>query len=154
MQPSNKYTAAKSALMRYVAETTQDFGLVGVRQTALLAQIFKKNYVAAVAAGGTAYVLASSTEYGVLSLFCGNTAASAITNKIAGINIIPINRFLTSDGRNIGHYTAQRASLSADTTPTAGTWSTGDLIFHSNPTGTDTGTRCTVSGSPGTWGLF
>jgi len=137
----------------YVAETTQDYGL-WVFDSSVAGADIQENYVAAVASGGYAYVLASTNAYGVLSLFCNNTAASAITNKIAGVDIIPINRFLTSDGRNIGHYTAQRVALSADTTPTAGTWETGDLIFHSNPTGSDTGTRCTAGGTPGTWGLF
>lgn len=41
-----------------------------------------------------------------------------------------------------------------DNLSAAGAWVVGDVIFHTNPTGANTGTRCTVAGSPGTWGLF
>ena len=135
------------------SETTQQFGLRVISTLALDVEV-ENCHVLSVEAGGTGYALLSGTNYGYVKLFCNNTAASAIATKISGINIIPINRFLGADGTERGHYTAARASLTADITPTAGTWVIGDTIFHSNPTGANTGTRCTVAGTPGTWGLF
>jgi hypothetical protein len=135
------------------SETTQTFGLRVVSTSAADVEV-QNCHTFSVESGGTAYSLLSSTDYGYLKLFTNNTVASTITNKIAGLNIIPIHRFLGPDGTERGHYTAVRASLTADTTPTAGTWVVGDTIFHSNPTGSNTGTRCTTAGTPGTWGLF
>jgi hypothetical protein len=135
------------------SETTQLYGVRVVSTNAVDVEI-ENCHVLSVESGGIAYVILSNNDYGYVKLFRNNTAASAITTKYNGVNIIPINRFLAADGSEIAHYTASRVSLSADTTPTAGTWVTGDLIFHSNPTGGNTGTRCTVAGTPGTWGLF
>ena len=135
------------------SETTQERGLRVVSTSAVDVEI-ENCHVFSVESGGTAYSLLTTTDYGYVKLFRNNTVASAITNKYGGLNIIPINRFLASDGSEVAHFTASRFSLSSDITPTAGTWVTGDTIFHSNPTGGNTGTRCTTSGTPGTWGLF
>jgi len=135
------------------SETTQQYGLRVIATTALDVEV-ENCHVLSVKAAGTGYVLLSGTNYGYVKLFRNNTAASAIATKISGINIIPINRFLGADGTERSHYTAARASLTADITPTAGTWVIGDTIFHSDPIGINTGTRCTVAGTPGTWGLF
>ena len=136
------------------SETTQTFGLRVVSTAAVDVEI-ENCHVFNVKSAGTAYSLLSGTDYGYLRLFRNNTAAAAIPTKIGGLNIIPINRVLSPvDGREIVHGIAQRASLTADTTPTAGAWQAGDLIFHSNPTGGNTGTRCETSGTPGTWALF
>lgn len=134
-------------------ETTQTRGL-RIESTAAIDVEIENCHVFSVKTSGVAYSLLSTTDYGIVKLFRNNTVASAVTNKYGGLNIIAINRFLASDGSEISHFTAQRASLSGDITPTAGTWIIGDTIFYSNPTGANTGTRCTASGSPGTWGAF
>jgi hypothetical protein len=135
------------------SEITQTNGLRVISTLAVDVEI-ENCHAFSVETGGTAYILLSGTDYGYVKLFRNNTVASAVTNKISGVNIIPINRFLGADGTERGHYTAARASLTADTTPTTGAWVVGDTIFHSNPTGANTGTRCTVAGTSGTWGLF
>jgi hypothetical protein len=135
------------------SETTQQFGLRVANTNATGVEI-ESCHVFSVKAGGTAYSLLTSTDYGYVSLFCNNTVDAAVVNKYGGLNIIPINRFINTSGVENVQATASRFALTADITPTAGTWNTGDLIFHSNPTGANTGTRCTAGGTPGTWGLF
>lgn len=136
------------------SETTQERGVLLSTVTLPTDVEIENCHVFGVETGGTAYSLMTSTDYGRLRLFRNNTVAAAVTNKIAGVNIVPFDQVLGPDGTTRGVYYAARASLTADTTPTAGTWVTGDVIFHTNPTGSNAGTRCTVAGTPGTWGLF
>ena len=135
------------------SETAQFYGL-RVASTAAVGVEVESCHVFSVKVGGTAYSLLSSTDYGYVSLFCNNTVNAAVANKYGGLNIIPINRFLNTSGVENVQCTASRFALTADITPTAGTWNTGDLIFHSNPAGGNAGTRCTAGGTPGTWSLF
>jgi hypothetical protein len=135
-------------------EGTQERGILLSTVTLPIDVEVENCHVFSVEAGGTAYALLGSTNYGYLKLFRNNTVESAVTNKIAGLNIIPINRFLGSDEVERAHYTAQRASLTLDITPTTGTWATGDLIFYSDPSSGNTGTRCETAGAPGTWAQF
>lgn len=135
------------------SETTQFFGL-HVESTNAVGVEIEECHVFSVEVGGTAYVLLSANAYGYISLFCNNSVNASVVNKYGGVNIIPMNRFINTTGAENVQCTASRFALTADITPTAGTWNTGDLIFHSNPTGLNTGTRCTAGGSPGTWGLF
>lgn len=134
-------------------ETTQTWG-VRVADTSAVDVEIENCHVHSVKTGGVAYSMLTATDYGVLRLFRNNTAASTVVNKYGGVNIIPINRFMTSDGREVVHYTASRLPLSGDATPSGGTWAQGDTIFHSDPTGANTGSRCLTSGTPGTWGVF
>lgn len=152
----SKRTRVDGALLGHrtaASETTQSFGLRVTSSAATDVQVTGCN-VFSVKSGGTAYSLLSSTAYGVITLWANNIVDSAVTNKMAGLNILPISRTVSPDGVTRGVYVAARAALSADTTPTAGTWVAGDVIYHTNPTGSNTGTRCTAGGSPGTWGTF
>lgn len=135
------------------SETTQQFGL-RILGTSLSDVEVENCHTFSVKTAGIAYSLLSSTDYGYLKLFRNNTAESTITTKIGGVNIIPINRFMGTDGTERAHYTASRFALTSDITPTTGTWATGDLIFYSNPPATKTGTRCETAGTPGTWAQF
>ena len=111
------------------SETTQERGILLSTVTRPTDVEIENCHVFSVETGGTAYVLLSTTDYGYLKLFRNNTVASAITNKIGGVNILPINRFLGTDGTERAHHTASRFALTSDITPTTGTWATGDLIF-------------------------
>lgn len=79
---------------------------------------------------------------------------AAISTKLSGVDILPVNRVWGADGVERGHFVAQRTVLSADTTPTAGTWVTGDRIEHLTFAAGKNGTVCTAGGSPGAWALF
>lgn len=133
-------------------EATQDNGIRLDAATVTDARLYG-NYVYGIQSG-FAFAVGSSTNYTTLFEFAGNDCASGITNKYAGPNIVPMDRSLGADGVKRGSYRAARVALTADTTPTAGTWVAGDTILHTDPTGANTGTRCTTGGSPGTWGLF
>lgn len=135
------------------SETTQSLGLRVISTNAIDVEV-ENCYVFNVKSGGKGYSLLTSNDYGYVILFRNNRAASTVSTPIDGVNIIPFGRFMTTGGVSIGHFTCARAALSADTTPTAGTWAAGDTIFHSNPTGAVTGTRCQTAGTPGTWGQF
>ena len=135
------------------SETTQSLGLRVISTSAIDVEV-ENCYVFNVKSGGKGYSLLTTNDYGYVILFRNNLAASTVSTPIEGVNIIPFGRFLTTGGVGIGHFTCARAALSADTTPTAGTWAAGDTIFHSDPTGAVTGTRCQTAGTPGTWGQF
>ena len=135
------------------SEVTQVRGLRVVGTGAVDVEV-ENCHAFSVKAGGLAYSLITTNVYGQTKLFRNNTAASAITNKMGGTDIIPINRFLGADGVERGQYAASRFALTADTTPMAGTWVTGDIIFHTNPSTGVAGTRCLTAGTPGTWELF
>lgn len=133
-------------------EATQDNGIRLDTATVIDATALN-NYVFGIQSG-FAYAMGSSTTYTTLFVFDGNDCASSIANKYAGPNIMPVQRHLCADGVTRGRFKAARAALTGDTTPTAGTWKLGDIIEHTDPTGANTGTRCTTAGTPGTWGLF
>jgi hypothetical protein len=134
-------------------EGFQDFGL---RITANAQDaVIEHNHVLGVATSGVGYSLASSTDYGILSLFDGNKCASAVTTKYSGLNIIPYSYFINIDGEVVQMCRAKRSALTADTTPAAGTWRAGTIIQFTNPaSGGKSGSLCTTGGSPGTWKQF
>ena len=135
------------------SETTQSLGLRVISTNAIDVEV-TGCHVFNVKAAGKGYSLLTTNDYGHIVLFRNNTAASSVGTKIEGVNILPFARFMATDGTIVSHYTANRAALSADITPPSGTWVAGDTIFHSNPTGSATGSRCQTGGSPGTWGPF
>lgn len=133
------------------SETTQVFGLRVVSTDAVDVEV-ENCHAYSVKTSGSAYSLISSTAYGVMKVFRNNTANASITTKVAGANILPVNRFFGPDGVERGQYIASRSSLTSDTTPTAGTWAAGDVIEYSNPIAASfAGTRCVTGGTPGTW---
>jgi hypothetical protein len=134
-------------------ESFQDYGIRATANTQ--DAILEDNYVVAVATSGAAYSIASSTDYGVLALYNGNKAASGVTTKYAGLNIVPYAYEHNLDQDRTLLCRAKRASLTSDTTPTSGSWKGGDTIFFTNPTnGGKIGSTCTATGSPGTWKQF
>lgn len=138
----------------YTTETTQDYGIY-IFDSSVAAADIQDNYVHAVATSGTAYLLASSEAYGVLWVFRGNNCASGITTKIAGVNIIPVDRTLTPSGTTVGTFQCAVGTLSASTTPPSGTWVEGDRIYYTNPAPSDyVGTVCTVAGTVGSGAEF
>lgn len=136
------------------SETTQQQGIRLSTVTKPTAPTIENCHVFSVKTGGTAYSLMSSTDYGFIRLFRNNGAAAAITTKLTGCDILPVNRVWGADGVERGHFVAQRTVLSADTTPGAGTWVVGDRIEHLTFAAGKNGTVCTVAGSPGTWVLY
>jgi len=136
------------------SETTQSYGLFLSTVTKATDFEAENCHAFSVKAGGTAYLLLGTLDYGLVRLFRNNSVESAIATKIGGVAIIPINRFMGTDGVDRAHHTASRTILTADITPTAGSWVTGDVIFYSNPPAGKTGTRCETAGSPGTWAQF
>lgn len=135
------------------SETTQ---LRGLRVDSNATDVRIENcHVFNVDTGGVGYSLLTSTDYNIIKLFRNNTADSGITTKISGLNILPVSQELGPDGTVRGVYVATEASLTSDTTPTAGTWVQGDRIYYTDPDASDfVGTVCTAAGSPGTWKRF
>jgi len=136
------------------SETTQTNGLLLSTVTRPTAPVIENCHVFSVKTGGVGYSLMTSTDYGFIRLFRNNSAAAAITTKLSGCDILPVNRVWGADGVERGHFVAQRTVLSTDTTPTAGTWVVGDRIEHLTFAAGKNGTVCTVAGSPGTWVLY
>lgn len=132
-------------------ESVQDYGF-RVTDTAVDA-ILECNYVRSSA--GYGYALAGATDYGILVIFRDNRCAAGVTSKIGGLNILPIGLDFGTDGSARRRFRATRAALTADITPTAGTWIAGDVIWYENPTaGGYAGTLCVTGGTPGTWKRF
>lgn len=131
-------------------ESTQDFGFR--ISSATVDSQFEGNYVDALATSGTAYAMASSTDYGSLALFRNNRQSSGVT-AYAGIDIIPVALEYGVDGIERRRFRSARAVLSAGTTP-PGTFTgkVGDIIEYEDPITADyIGTVCTTAGTPGTW---
>ncbi|MCK1477698.1 right-handed parallel beta-helix repeat-containing protein [Bradyrhizobium sp. 197] len=110
-----------------------------------------RNHVAGVISIG--YFMGSSTAYGCVRLFEGNTTnATYVPTAYSGLNILPVRLDLGTNGVAMRKFRAQRVSLSASTTPTGGSWLVGDDIEYGDPQAGDyRGTLCVSAGSPGTW---
>jgi hypothetical protein len=143
----------KNCVIGSPSDSFQDFG---IRCTDACGDaIIENNEVLGVATSGVAYSIASATDYSVLALFNGNKAASGITTKYSGVNIIPYAYQHNLDQDRTVVCRAKRSSLTGDTTPTAGSWKGGDVIFFTNPAAAGKiGSTCTSTGSPGTWKQF
>lgn len=143
----------KNSVLGNGAESYQDYGIRATANTQD-AEI-TNNDVLGVATSGVAYSIAGSTDYGVLALFNGNKAASAITTKYGGVLIVPYSYQHNIDQDRTLLCRAKRSALTADTTPTSGSWKGGDTIFFTNPTASGKiGSTCIATGSPGTWKQF
>jgi hypothetical protein len=132
-------------------ETTQDNGIF--IDAATVDAVVTHNHVVATVSTANAYLLGSSTGYGCVRLFTDNTFdASGVSAPFAGLNIFPKSYDIGANGAVVRRFSALRASLSGGVTPMAGAWLIGDTVEFSDPvTGGYTGSKCTVSGSPGTW---
>lgn len=106
-----------------------------------------------VEAGGVGYSLGAGGDYNILKAFRNNTAASGVTTKIAGTEIVTEYTQLGTDGIARRHCIAARAS----SPPSTGAWVAGETIR--NQEGDTAGSGfvgdiCTASGTPGTWKTF
>lgn len=136
-----------------VSESFQDYGIVVDAACGDVEVSF--NHCQGHAGGGAAYLMGTATSYGCLRLFTGNTVNTLyVTTVFSGLTIVPIEFTYSINGRMRRHL-AQRVSLSSGITPTAGTWSVGDVIDYSDPLATGyRGVICTTAGSPGTWNRY
>lgn len=124
-------------------------------QASAVNAILRDNIVNAVS-GTSGYVLGSSTAYGCVGLFQGNSTVSAnVPTAVSGLAIIPTNLSINPQSSVSRTSVAAKASLTSNITPTAGTWFTGEVIFYADPVASDfVGTVCVNGGSPGTWKRF
>jgi hypothetical protein len=139
-----------------------EIGKYGVRAGSTVTRLrCNNNRVLATASSGVAYLIgysdagaAVTTAYEVLSEWQGNTAASGIA-LFAGVNIITRTTIIGDDGSGYAVQkvcNAAKGALSADITPSAGTWTKGSVIeYNDAAAGGFAGTRCVTGGSPGTW---
>lgn len=105
---------------------------------------------------GLGFVLLSGNDYGKMGLFRDNHGDPAFVPTLyGGLNIVPVRRHVSTDGRLIREFLSQREALSSDVTPTAGTWAKGDRILFSNPQpGSNFGSVCTTGGTIGSGAVF
>jgi hypothetical protein len=105
--------------------------------------------LAAVAASGKGYSLASASSYGAVKMFRDNLAGSGVSTVVEGLNLIPVE-FTNSPNGPYRRFIMAKSVFT--TTPGAGAWVQGDTIEFMDPASAGyTGTKCTASGSPGTW---
>lgn len=112
----------------------------------------QQNHVETLKAGGVAFSFGYGADFTILKAYNDNTVGAGVANGYGGATIQTISTFTDSDGVTRRQMRAARASLTSDTTPGAGTFVKGDWIEYNDPdAGGFLGTRCTASGSPGTW---
>jgi hypothetical protein len=141
-------TRVERCVLGISGEGSQDYG-IRVTTSAVNATLID-NHVLGVATSGVGYSLASATSYGTVFLFRGNSAASGVTTVVGGLNIIPVE-YIANPYAPYRRFITSRASVMT-VTPAAGTWLAGDTIEFMDPlSGGNTGSKCTVAGSPGTW---
>jgi hypothetical protein len=132
-------------------ESFQDYG---IRCDSTQDSIIINNYVLNVATSGVAYSIGSSTDYGFLAMFDGNRAASTVTTKMGGVNILPYAYTYDLAGDVVTKCRAASTVLSSNA-PTAGTWKRGTIIEFTDPSAAGKlGVVCTASGAVGTWKPF
>lgn len=121
--------------------------------TAAVACSVIDNVIYEVKTGGTAISLPSSTITPVWECR-GNRYVNGANTFISGLQIIPYRRDYSTAvaGQIITHAQSNRSSLTTDITPTFGTWGAGSTCINADSvTGQTYLTKCTVSGTPGTW---
>jgi hypothetical protein len=133
------------------SETTQFYG---GRIAATTAEDFTVDdvHVRSAKAGGIGLSVLSGTDYGFARLIRQISYDASVSTKYAGLNVIPVAFETGPDGITRHQFIASKASLTADRTPTSGAWTAGDWIrFIDGAAGSNPGTACTATGSPGTW---
>lgn len=138
-----------------VGTTSEDQALSGIRiNSGSVSTSVKGNLVQEVKAGGTAFNLAYGNNITAIWEFSGNDYRGAQT-YVSGTSIVPYRRdYSVVGGSQIQtHAQATRGSLAGDITPTFGTWGIGSTVINVDAaaTGHVALTKCTVSGTPGTW---
>jgi hypothetical protein len=137
-----------------VGTTTEDQALNGIRVgTSSTRTTVAENVVQEVKTGGTAFNLAYGNNITGIWEFKGNTYKGSQT-YIAGTGIVPYRRdYSVAQGNTlITHAVNPRGLLTADITPTYGTWGAGSTCTNLDAvTGQTWQSKCTVSGTPGTW---
>jgi len=104
--------------------------------------------------GATSGGSANSTAYEVLAGWRNNAFTSGLTGYV-GVNILTERVLVDTAGVVMKQGLVQRAALSGDITPSAGTWTRGSTLIYTTPDSAGyNGVRCITSGSPGTWQRF
>jgi hypothetical protein len=148
--------SAKDTLVEYnyIGSSDEDQALNGVRVgTSSVATTVANNVVYEVKASGIAYNLATGNNITGIWEFRGNRYLGSQT-FIAGVAMVPYRRDYSTavGGQILTHAQSPRGVLSGDITPTYGTWGAGSTVINNDSvTGQTYLTKCTVSGSPGTW---
>jgi len=114
--------------------------------------VVRDNICREVRSGGVAFLLGSTTTDNVtFNLISNNMYAGSAGSNFSGIAIVPYNNATGT----LKFWRTARSTLTADITPTYGTWNNGDIIFYDNPVASNyIGSVCVGSGSPGTWRQF
>lgn len=134
-----------------VGEPGEDMAMNGIRVTAnTVYTTITNNLVPEVKAGGVAYAL---NTIGSIWVFKDNIYAG-VQAYVSGLSIVPYRRDFANifPTTLITHAHSARAALTSDITPTFGTWGAGSTCTNvDSVTGQVYLSKCTVSGTPGTW---
>lgn len=132
-----------------VSEATQDFGIYVIDSTPT-GVVITNNYVRDVD-NGFAYRIFGASNYGLCELFANNNCDSSISNKYAGVNIIPIENWFNGAGNKNYRYSSSRLTLSSDITPPSGfVGNVGDIITLYDPASSGNfGSICVTGGAVG-----
>jgi hypothetical protein len=135
-------------------ESFQDYG-INVGSGCVDVEV-SRNHVQAHAGAGPAYLLGTSTAYGCVRLFTGNTIDPAgVSLAYGGLNVVPISYDISTAGTVVPTFECLRVSLNSGITPTNGTWVAGSKIKYTDPvTGGKEGAICLTGGSVGSWSTF
>lgn len=133
---------------------TELYAVNGIKiDTGALNVTITGNTVNSVRAGGTAFALPLNLP-GIILAFKDNTYSGAGT-FVTGLTILPYmtTYSMTNPGQPIVYALAGLGAMTSGVTPTYGTWTAGSEITNIDAatTGQVYKTKCTVSGSPGTW---
>lgn len=153
---SKRVSVARCTLGRSGAyDSTQRFG-VRVDENSREAVIENTHVRSARSSDGIGFYLLSGTDYGKMGLFRDNQVDPTFVSTLyGGLNIVPVRRYISTDGRLIREFLAQREALGGNVIPTGGTWAQGDRILLSNPQpGSNFGSVCTIAGAIGSGAVF
>lgn len=138
-----------------VGTPSEDQALSGIRiNTSSVNTVVKNNLVQEVKAGGSAFNLAYGNNITGIWEFTGNQY-SGVQTYVTGTGIVPFRRdYTTIGGSTVAtHAVASRGLMTADVTPTFGSWAVGSTVLNIDATATGhvALTKCIATGSPGTW---
>lgn len=139
----------------YLGSNDEDNSLYGiVVDTSSTYTSVTNNFVYQTKASGTAFRFLQTNNNTAIWVFRDNRYVGADT-FLTGPQIMPVRReySVAVPGLIITHAEAQRNILPGDNTPPWGTWGLGSTILNVDATNTGEGamSKCTSSGTPGTW---
>lgn len=131
------------------------YGLVVGNQTSAIYTTVTNNVVQEVKTGGCAYKILETNGIFTIWVFRDNRYVGGTNTYLQGPAILPVRReySIAEPGILITHAEGQRSASTGDTTPTIGIWGVGSTIYNVDAINTGEGvlSKCTVTGSPGTW---